>query len=127
MAAFRTDVAHRRRFFWMLTLVAFLLTAIVGTALMNALTLSAMPALQGKIVAYQPMLSAIRLLFIAAVAYFWPTLVQFHARSRGIGPERAAQLMGLRWRVVGWLLIFELIVGHNLIGRVVGTVADAVS
>ncbi|MEQ9562063.1 MAG: hypothetical protein RLN69_06040 [Woeseiaceae bacterium] len=127
MAAFPTDVAHRRRWFWSMTLVAFLLTSIVGATLMNALTLSSVPALQERIDVYRSIMSAIRLLLIAAVACFWTKLAQFHVRARGMGPERQGQIMALRWRVVGWLLIIELIVGHNLIGRVVGIVADAVS
>jgi hypothetical protein len=31
--------------------------------------------------------------------------------------------MALRWRVVGWLLAIELIVGLNLFGRLISAVA----
>ena len=33
--------------------------------------------------------------------------------------------MALRWRIVGWLLVIELIIGQNLLGRVVGVLALA--
>ena len=34
--------------------------------------------------------------------------------------------MALRWRIVGWLLVIEFVIGQNLLGRVVGVLAHSV-
>lgn len=64
-----------------------------------------------------PMVSGIRLALIGLLAILWPRLVHLAHSLGRIDQEKRESLLALRWRVVGWLLIIELILGQNLFGR----------
>ncbi len=98
----------------MLTIV---LALTIGTVLMYALQISTVAAVQSSIDSYKPFLIALRLAVIGLIAYAWPKLIQCAHQSGRISKERRAQLLSLRWRTVGWLLIIELLLGQNLVGR----------
>jgi hypothetical protein len=59
---------------------------------------------------------------IGLLAVLWPWLSLLGVRF-GAATETARGWMALRWRVVGWLLAIELIVGLNLFGRLISAVA----
>ena len=46
----------------------------------------------------------------------WPRLVYLAHQSRPDRREKRDSLLALRWRVVGWLLVIELMLGQNLFG-----------
>jgi hypothetical protein len=66
-------------------------------------------------------MTAIRLTIIGLIALIWPKLVQYSEGSGAISIERSAELRKLRWRIISWLLVIELLLGQNLIWQVTQT------
>ena len=62
---------------------------------------------------------------IGLIACAWPKLIQYAQHSGRISKERGTELESLRWRIVLWLLIIELLVGQNLVGRLFSTMHGA--
>ena len=58
---------------------------------------------------------------IALIAYAWPKVIQYARHIGRVSNERGTELESLRWRIVVWLLIIELLVGQNLVGRLFST------
>lgn len=117
MAAFRNGFAMRRRWFVLLTLLAFGLALGIGVFLWHSVQTSSVVAIQTRIDVVKPVFTAVRLLLIGLVALAWPAMM--HALHRGwrVDEAGAARLLSLRWRIVTWLLVIELLLGHNLLGR----------
>ncbi len=90
----------------------------IGTVLMHTIQISSVLAVQSSIDSYKPLLTGLRFIVIGLIAYAWPKLIQYAQQSGRISQERGTQLLSLRWRMVGWLLIIELVLGQNLVGRV---------
>ncbi len=82
--------------------------------LMLSRTAPEVMAIAEQIKTYRESASAVRLLGISALALAWPTLVKCFVPSTDI---RFARLHSLRWRVTAWLLILEIVLGQNLLGR----------
>ena len=55
---------------------------------------------------------------IGLLAVLWPSLVHLAHRSGRVEDSQRNNLLALRWRVVGWLLVIELVLGQNLFGRI---------
>ena len=53
----------------------------------------------------------------ALVAALWPKLIHLAYRYGRIDEARRDDLLAQRWRVVGWLLVIELVLGQDLLGR----------
>ncbi len=100
-----------------LTMLTIVLALTIGTILMYALQISSVLAVQSSINSYKPFLTALRLVVIGLIAYAWPKLIQYAQQSGRIRKERGTQLSSLRWRMASWLLIIELLLGQNLVGR----------
>jgi hypothetical protein len=65
---------------------------------------------------YRLATTVVRLGAIALIALAWPKLVRASEQRGHISLDRSAELTGLRWRIVTWLLLIEILVGQNLIG-----------
>jgi len=117
MAAFRNGFAMRRRWFVLLTLLAFGLALGIGAFLWNAVQTSSVVAIQGRIEMVKPVFIAIRLLVIGLVALLWPAITRTLHRSGRVDEGGAARLLSLRWRIVTWLVVIELLLGQNLLGQ----------
>ena len=117
MAVFRNGFAMRRRWFVLLTLLAFGLALGIGAFLWHAVQTSSVVAIQTRIELMQPILSAVRLLMIGFVAMSWPEATRTLHRCGRVDEAGAAQLLSLRWRIVAWLLVIELLLGQNLLSR----------
>ncbi len=117
MAVFANRVTHKRCWFLRLSIVSVALSLIVGVVLMHALHISAMAAVQSSINSYKPFLTGLRLVVIGLIAYVWPKLIQYAHQSGRISERRRTWLLSLRWRIVGWMLIIELVLGQNLVGH----------
>ena len=107
-----------RRWFLRLTILAIVLALTIGTVLIYVLQISSVVAVQSSIDSYQPFLTGLRLMVIGLIALTWPKLIQYAQQPGRISQERGAQLLAQRWRIAGWLLIIELVLGQNLVGRV---------
>jgi hypothetical protein len=111
----------RRR--WLITssLAAALAAFASGVLLWQAVELSSLAAVSERVEKTKPLMSAFRLALIGLLAVFWPWLSRLGVRL-GAATETARGWMALRWRVVGWLLAIELVVGQNLFGRLISAV-----
>jgi len=109
--------AMRRRGFLGLSLLAIALTIGVGIVLWQAVELSSVSRVSAEIDEIRPFATSVRLVLISLVAVMWPRLVQItHGYGRIKDGKRDA-LLAQRWRVVGWLLVIELVLGQDLFGR----------
>ena len=117
MVVFRNGSAMRRRWFVLLTLLAFGLALGIGALLWHAVQTASIVAVQSRIEVIQPVFTAIRLLVIGLVALSWPAVTRaLHRRGR-VDEACAARLLSLRWRILTWLVMIELMLGQNLLGR----------
>ena len=114
---FRKGLATRRRWFVMLTLLAFGLALSIGAFLWHAVQTSSVVAIQTRIERMKPSLTGIRFLLIGFVALSWPAMTRGLHRWGRVDGARAARLLSLRWRVVTWLVVIELMLGQNLLDR----------
>ena len=73
--------------------------------------------MQSSIDSYKLELTGMRLAVIGLIAFAWPKLLQYAHRLGRISKDRSTELTSLRWRVVGWLLVIELLLGQNLVWR----------
>lgn len=117
MAAFRNGFAMRRRWFVLLTLLAFGLALGIGVSLWYSVQTSSVVAIQTRIEVMKPVFTAIRLLVIGLVAMSWPAVTRALHRWGRVDEVGAVRLLSLRWRIVTWLVVIELMLGQNLLGR----------
>ncbi len=48
---------------------------------------------------------------------FWPFWVRLIARWRHLSDAQHARLAGARWTIAVWLVVLELVLGQNMVGR----------
>ncbi|WP_293687907.1 hypothetical protein [Thiolapillus sp.] len=118
MAVSNNGFILRRRWFFLLTLLAFGLALGAGVILWRSVETTSVVAVQTRIDALKPVLTGFRLTIIALVAIAWPWLVNALHRWGRIDGTQAANLLAVRWRIVTWLVVIELVLGQNLLGQV---------
>ena len=116
MAAFHNS-ANRRRWFFLLTLLAFGLALGAGGVLWYSVEISSVITVQTRIESLKPILTAIQVSLIALLAIAWPWLANGLRRWGHLDAAQAATLLALRWRIVTWLVVIELVLGQNLLGQ----------
>ncbi len=117
MAVLSKSPSTGRRWFAGLSLLAVGLIFAVGAFLWQAAELSSLTTVSEQVARLKPFSGVIRLLFIGMLAALWPRLVGLAYHYGRIDLADSSQLRALRWRVVAWLLIIELIIGQELFGR----------
>ena len=117
MAVSSKPVAMRRIGFLGLSLLAVTLTIIVGVVLWQAVELSSVSRVSDRIDQLKPIAGGVRLVLIGLVAALWPRLVRIAHLHGRIDEGRRDALLAQRWRVVGWLMVIELVLGQDLFGR----------
>ena len=115
MVAFHNGFSMCRRWFVLLTLVTFGLALGIGAFLWHAVQTSSVIAIQIRVEAIKPIIAIIRLLVISLVALSWPGIVGAFYRWGRVDEIGATRLLSLRWRIVTWLVVFELMIGQNLL------------
>lgn len=122
MAAYSNGIGLRRRWCLTLSLLAAAAIIAVGSVLWQAVELSSLAAVSERVNRWRPLLGGVRLALMGVLAAAWPwlSLLTSHASDEA----SQARWMSLRWRVVGWLLVIELVIGQNLPGRVITIVAN---
>ncbi len=118
MAVSNNGFTLRRRWFFLLTLLAFGLALGAGAILWRSVETSSVVSVQTRIDALKPVLTGIRLAIIALVAIAWPWFVNALHRWGRIDGTQATNLLVVRWRFVTWLVVIELVLGQNLLGQV---------
>lgn len=117
MAAFRNGFPMRRRWFVLLTLLAFTLALGIGALLWQSVQTTSVVAVQTRIEVMKPVFTAIRLLVIGLVALLWPAVIRTLHQWGRVDEAGVERLLLLRWRVVTWLVVIEVMLGQNLLGR----------
>lgn len=125
MAASRNRFAMRRRWFVMLTLLAFGLALGIGAFLWHSVQTSSITTIQTRIDVLKPVLTTIRLLLIGTVALSWPAITRGLHRWGRVDEAGRVRLLSLRWRIVTWMVVIELMLGQNLLGRFMSTLQGA--
>ncbi|MEX2123896.1 MAG: hypothetical protein WD795_08370 [Woeseia sp.] len=110
-----------------MTILTIGLALVLGSILMFAVRLSSITAVRGQVNTYGAWLAILRLAFIAGVALMWgPVVRRLHAGNR-IYQIRMHELLALRWRVTAWLLILELLIGQDLLPRLIAAFSGTAS
>jgi hypothetical protein len=110
-----------------MTFLAIVLALLIGSILMYAVQLTSINAVNSHVNTYGAWLGIARLAFIACVALLWrPVVRQLYAGNR-IYEIRMHELLALRWRVIAWLLILELLIGQNLFPRLIAALSGIAS
>ncbi|NNJ93537.1 MAG: hypothetical protein HKP57_02215 [Halobacteria archaeon] len=102
----------------MLTLLAFALTLGMGGILWYSVKTSSVSEIQAQVDSLKPVFTGIRLFLIALVAMAWPFVTNSLHRWGRIDKAQATMMLALRWRIVTWLVVIELVLGQNLLGQV---------
>lgn len=105
----------QRRWFWRLCLITVLAAIAIGVVLLLLLKGSSITSLRASVDAYHFPLTALRLGIIGLIALAWPRLIR-HSENLGyVSIDRSIELASLRWRILIWLLLIEMLIGQNLI------------
>jgi len=117
MAVSSNVMLKRRSGLMVMSLLAFILVLAIGAYLWQAVEVSSLSMVQAQIGQLKPFLTTLRLLLIGLIALFWPTIMDMLHQLGRIDAEGRAQLLTLRWRVIAWMVVIELILGQNLLGQ----------
>ncbi len=115
---FHSGPVLRRRWFFLLTLLAFVLALGTGGVLWHSVGTSSVSEIQTRVDTIKPVFIGIRLSLIVAVAVAWPFITNNLHRWGRIDESQAKMILALRWRIVTWLVVIELVLGQNLLGQV---------
>ena len=115
---FHNGRALRRRWFFLLTLLAFALALVAGGILWYSAETSSVSEIQTRVGAMKPVFTGIRLFLIALVAVAWPFVTSNLHRWGRIDKAQATSMFALRWRIMTWLVVIEGVLGQNLLGQV---------
>lgn len=119
-----SSALSRRKGFLCLSLVTALLTLLAGFFLWNSVQTHSVISIREHILQWQPVLSAIRWALISGLGLAWPGLCGWLVESGRISIDKAQQLKACRWRIVGWLIVIELILGQSLLVKLTATVVS---
>ncbi len=119
------NLRSRRKNFLLFTTMAVLLTALVGYLLMHRLQTDSVQSVQQSIEDWRTTLTAIRWAVIAVVALGWNHLIAWLADAKILSQAKANRLTGLRWRVVTWLVLLELVLGQGVLVSAIGLMVRA--
>jgi len=117
MAVFHNGLV-RRRWFFLFTLLAFVLALGTGSILWHSVETSSVSEVQAQVDSLKPVFTGFRLLLIALVAVAWPFVTNNLHRWRRIDKAQVITMLALRWRILTWLVVIELVLGQNLLGQI---------
>jgi len=116
----------KRKGFLMATLVAALLTALVGYWLMHRLQTDSVQSIRQSIDTWRLTLTLCRWTVIALVAFGWNVGIEHLAKTGKMNSAQADQLHRYRWHAVTWLVILELVLGQGLVVKFLGITAGPI-
>lgn len=98
-----------------MSLVTALVTLLVGLLLWNSIQTHSVISVREYMHQWQPVLAGMRWMLISGLALAWPRFCRWLVGSGRINRDKSQQLKALRWRIVGWLVVIELILGQSLL------------
>ena len=106
----------KRRWFLRLSAFTLIASAVLAGILVMTVPYTDLEMLRLNIDIYRVPTTVVRLAGITLIGLAWPKLVRASEECGYISLERSVELAALRWRIVTWLFLIELLVGQNLIG-----------
>ena len=119
-------MAVNRRGFLALSMLAIVLAAGASVLLWQVVELSSVVQVVARVDDLKTFATGIRLVLIGLVAALWPWLIGLANRAGRIGEQQRDDLLAQRWRLVGWLLVIELMLGQDLLARFFAVTTGAV-
>ena len=110
----------RRRGLLTFSLLALVLAGAVGIGLWYAVAVNSMTSVGEQVARYGVVAGVMRGVAIGTFALGWPRLLAYLQRGGRITVSDQVLLLAARWRIVGWLLIIELLLGQQILTRFVG-------
>ncbi len=117
MAVFSKIPIIRRRWSIGLSIVALGVIFAVGAILWHVVENSSLATVSKQIEQLKPFANTLRFLLIGTLALLWPRLISWVHLHKRINATEKSRLLAIRWRMIAWLLIIELMVGQNLLNR----------
>ena len=108
----------QRRWFLRLSVLTLIVAVVSAGVLVMTLQHTDLRTLRHHLENYRFTTTAIRLGGIALIALAWPKLVAASEQYGHISLERSDELKALRWRILTWVILIELLIGQNLISAV---------
>ena len=109
-----SSTLSKRKGLLLLSLTATLLSLFTGLFLWDGIQTHSIQSIRNHLDHWQPLLTAIRWTSIGGLALGWSQLCRWWVRARKLSHLEAHQLLTLRWRIVGWLVVIELILGQGV-------------
>jgi hypothetical protein len=106
-----------------LTLLFLVLAVAAGWRLLEVASTEGLTRIESTWAAWAPWLALWRIVLIAAIALLWSPILRALIRAGRLEPERYATLKALRWRVVGWLIVLELVLVRGVLMDFLSTLA----
>ena len=126
MAASSKSMAVPRSGLLGLSVLAVVVAAGIGVLLWQAVERSSIAQVVARVDELKPIATGIRLALTGLVAALWPYLIGLAHWAGHIGEEQRDDLLAQRWRLVGWLVVIELVLGQELLGRFLVATTGAV-
>ena len=117
---------HRHRWLLLLSLCAAIAALGIGVLLWQAIRLSSLAGVSAQVSRIQPYAVMVRLVAIGLLAIAWSWLATLRAGTHDPAHPVHAHWMAFRWRVTGWCVLIELLLGQNLLARVLSVAMKAV-
>lgn len=117
------SAVSKRKGVLLLSLIAVLMTLFVGFILWSNVQTHSVESLREYIDRWQPILAGIRWTLIGSFALAWPHLCRWLAQSGRVSNDKSQQLTELRWRITGWLVVIELILGQSVLVKLMALMA----
>lgn len=108
---------RRHRWFVLLTLLALVLSAVVGMQLWQRVQTSSLEVVATEAGRFTNVMTLLRLGLIAGVVVFWRPIIHAIAERYPRSAMLHSQRMAWRWRVLGWWVVLELVLGQELLNR----------
>lgn len=117
MAAFNSR--SRRRGLLAFSLLALLLAATVAVGLWHVVAVDSLARVGAAVAHLSALAGMFRGVLIGAIALGWPRWLTWLQKRDSITAFDQAIMLAARWRIIGWLLIIELLLGQQLLSHVV--------
>jgi H+/Cl- antiporter ClcA len=119
------SVVRRHRPFWAVLGLFAGLTLLAGLCLLAWSHYQDMETIASQLEATRPWLAVWRLTVFLVLIGGWPYWMAWLGRGRGWSEARRKALRAQRWRIALWLIVLELVLVQNVVGRFIQSLSGA--
>ena len=101
------------------SLLTLVLAAAVGIGFWHVVSVHSLARIGAAVAHLGALASLARSALIGSLALGWPRLLAWLQERDSITVSDWAILLAARWRIVGWLLVIEMLLGQQLLSHVV--------